>query len=596
MIRCIYCLIVVLAAYGSLSAHTPRLTWSTMQTYSYEDLSDFVRRYAGMYPLDYGTMGAPLYFRPWNLEPWNVQVELNGHLQNRRYDGLYDVNLQPVIELESIGIAYAGGSPTGTIKLESRNLHSDVANTELQIREGFYKHGSVEFAHGQPIYKTADLELTGRLLWYDGLRLGTTASRLGRVRAKAGADLSSEWRAEVTYSGSNDEADFPLNSHGIETEREEALLVVAPRDSIQMKLAPRVRLFVRKDREHWGSTFKTRELQYGWTAEIGRSFGIQRVTLTQSTALSDIEFPGMENHKDVLLWASLRDSIQLQRLIVSGAARLKREDPRSWRDSKQLALGSDGNLRVTYKASSAVQSRIGVSYCESVPAPAWWNGQYRISDRPHIFSREFSDINRVYAPDEQAANQSGADRFLTTLAGGTIQSRIGEFDLNFQMLDRRGEFANHFTVVNDTVKLVYDKAGDMSDKTGFSCSGTLPLRWGLRLESQWFVELDPNEVMRAVQTRAYSRLYFERQFFTAPLIVRSHISHEQIGAHEGFSSNGTQILQTEHIIGFRVSSTIHGVTLFWGTENFFGREYEYMPGFPLIGKEEYLGVNWKLWL
>ena len=38
-------------------------------TLPYEDLSDLLRRYPGMYPLDYGTMGAPMLFRPWRLEP-----------------------------------------------------------------------------------------------------------------------------------------------------------------------------------------------------------------------------------------------------------------------------------------------------------------------------------------------------------------------------------------------------------------------------------------------------------------------------------------------------------------------------------------------
>ena len=91
-------------------------------------------------------------------------------------------------------------------------------------------------------------------------------------------------------------------------------------------------------------------------------------------------------------------------------------------------------------------------------------------------------------------------------------------------------------------------------------------------------------------------MYFERSFFTAPLIIRSHISYEYIGPRVGYSERGIIQLHPANLIGFRLSGTIHGVTLIWGTENLFKQHYQLVPGYNMISKEEYIAVIWRLLL
>jgi hypothetical protein len=116
----------------------PIFRQADLLTLPYEDLSDLLRHYPGMYPLDYGNIGQPMLFRPWNMNPWQLRVERDGIPQNRIADGLYDPNLQPGSELDTIRYDYLASGGAGTFHLASRHLPVDSPYTEVQIREGFY--------------------------------------------------------------------------------------------------------------------------------------------------------------------------------------------------------------------------------------------------------------------------------------------------------------------------------------------------------------------------------------------------------------------------------------------------------------------------
>jgi hypothetical protein len=133
---------------------------------------------------------------------------------------------------------------------------------------------------------------------------------------------------------------------------------------------------------------------------------------------------------------------------------------------------------------------------------------------------------------------------------------------------------------------------------GISGGAVVPLRYGLRIESWWFAQSDNGDIASFADARGWTRLYFERAFFKSPLTIRSHISYEHIGRRTAFSDrfpNGVDI-GPNHLLGFRVSATIKGVTIIWGTENILKDHYSLMPGYPMIGKEEYLGFIWRLWM
>ncbi len=576
-------------------AHAGGFEWSSYQTYAFEDFGDFARRFPGLYPLDYGTLGAPQNFRPWNLAAWEFRVQNDGFPSNRRYDGLFDSNLQPVMELDRIEFSTLK-SPAGTIETFSRTIDSDTTTTELFIREGYYNYGAIDFAHGQKVYKESAFELTGRLNWYDGLRIGTSASRLNHVRGRISQPLAGGWTGMLTYSGAKNDAEFPLHPQGIITEREEAILQLLHADSTNISRANSATFYVRKDREIWGSTFHAREQLYGWRLVAAKSPGGHLVALKFAGSIADIRFPGMGRHIDLFSSAELSDKSELGILENELSIGVRREDPRDWSESKDVSPRPQASFKSTARATRQFSLFAGTAYHESVPGSAWWNGAYRVSDRPQIIAQEFADTSRVYASHRLAGEVVGVDRYLTTIAGVEMEGKWGKASANATWIDARGDFSSHFHVDNDTIRIAYDKSGERRDRVGVSASGVWPIAWGFQMESDWFVELDNADNSRALESRSYSRLYFERAFFKAPLVIRSHVSYEHLGTRGAFSDRGNQVLPSDHIAGFRVSATIHGVTLLWGTENFFARHYDLLPGYLMIRKEEYLGVNWKLQL
>jgi hypothetical protein len=132
---------------------------------------------------------------------------------------------------------------------------------------------------------------------------------------------------------------------------------------------------------------------------------------------------------------------------------------------------------------------------------------------------------------------------------------------------------------------------------GTMLSAQIPLKYGLRLDSWWFAQTESSIIFQTIDSRAYTRLYFERNFFRAPLTIRSHISMDYYGRRNAFSNvNSAQRFLPDYTVGFRISATIGGVSVIWGTENLLNRKYSIMPGYPMIGKEEYLAFMWRLLL
>ena len=140
------------------------------------------------------------------------------------------------------------------------------------------------------------------------------------------------------------------------------------------------------------------------------------------------------------------------------------------------------------------------------------------------------------------------------------------------------------------------RVGIRRRRLGYYGEADVPLRWGLRAQTWWFRQTTTNDLTGASRFAASARLYFEREFFTAPLILRSHISYEYVGKRTEYSDIGAALLPPAYLVGFRLSGTIKGVTLMWGTKNLLNQSYSLLPGYPRIGKEEYLLFIWRLWL
>jgi len=562
----------------------------------YEDLSDLLRRYPGMYPLDYGTLGAPMAFRPWNLHPWELRVERDGILQNRRFDGLYEPNLQPAGELETIRYDFLSGGAAGLFSLTTRTLKADTPYSEFQIREGYYGYGTVDFAHGQRLHRSLTLEMTGRLGWYDGMRT-PSASRATRVRGRVGMDLGRRWRAQATYSGSNVKTQFlPNPHHDYVPSRVEGILEVFEKDSLRTVWSPSLTIYSREDRETWGSPWRARELNSGLMAEVHAQLARQHFTFRHFDSWTDINFPGMTRRSELAMGLTACDSLALSVFALDLRAGIRRES--GWsasreRDQRWLA---DFSARAETQSWWNVRVRAGGSYSESAVPIGWWRGEYRLADRPLVIAPEMTNLMLDYA----GAHQGGppVDRYLGSEVGVRWSRGPALCDVAMMTIARPGDFSSRFVLADTAVRLIHERDPNQKTQVGLAGGAVVPLWYGLRIESWWFRQANNSDVGESSDARGWSRLYFERAFFKSPLTIRSHLSYEYLGKRWAFSDRfpAGVFIGPSHLFGFRVSATVRGVTLIWGTENVLKESYSFMPGYRMIAKEEYLSFIWRLWL
>jgi hypothetical protein len=587
MIRTFWILILLTAPTVSGLAQGPVLSYRYPWTLSYEDLSDILRRYPAMYALDYGTLGAPMLFSPWHLHPWELRAERDLVPLNRRGDGLFDPNLQPASELDTIRYTFLDGWAAGQFHFQTRSVANDTPYTEFQIREGYNGYGTVDVLHGQRMYRSMTLDVSGRLGWYNGLR-PNTASRLVSLRGKVGFDVGLRWRAGITYAGSHDDADFPLVTGGFYTEREEAVFAIDEKDTVRTVLGPALRLYIRQDRENWGGAFHMREGLGGWVAQAHATLPRQKLLFRHEGSYAEIDYPGAPALFETAAGLFVQDSVDMRVVGVRVFASLRGEvvanDPRdpAWKSLPSGGIEGVLPLNVTLAAFA------GVHYVDELWPVAWSHAVYRVANRPLLIAPVFADNVSTYEGRER-----GRDEYRKALAGMRFHSGDASIELAGMMVDRSGTLAEQF-IQSDTVITSAQRYSANDGKFGMSVTAQVPLWNGLRLDS-WVATQGAQQAGQD-ETHAFSRLYFEHAYFKAPLIVRAHISHEYLGRREAYSDRGSMTLSAANIAGFRLSATIEGVTLMWGVDNFLAQHYMILPGYKMIAREEYISVIWRLWL
>ncbi|MBI5059113.1 hypothetical protein HZB60_04940 [candidate division KSB1 bacterium] len=587
-------LIALLASPQAMRAQGPVLTARTGLTWSYEDLSDWLRRYPGMYVQDYGVLGAPTVIQPWGMAPWLTGARKDGISQSRVGDGLYDSNLQPPAELDSLDFQF-GTDGVGRFSEWTRTIPSDSPYTELQIREGYYNFGSVDLAHGQQIYGRSAIELTGRLVWYDGLRQGVSDSRFNRLRGRYRFHLGRRIASTISYGGSSVQANSQIEARGARNEREEGALTLMQADSFRTALNPRLSCYIRRDRERWNSAFNARELVRGWQVSADADYRANRLTLMHEGSYADLRYPGIGDYTETTLDLRLDDRLVLGRVNLQATAEARRADVSFVASEAEFGWLSNARVEGDVALLQGVSLTAATGYHEHGAPSAWRGTRYRIADRPLLISREFSDLDRYYVARIDGHAPGGIDRLLNSSVGAKWMRGTAEFAVRLLTVDRRGAFSNQFVLRGDTVTLAYARGGD-ADHLGAASDFDMPVKFGVRVQGSCFTELDSREPARARELRGIGRVYFERDFLTAPLTLRSHLSYEHIGRRRAVSDIADQLLGPTHLVGFRLSATIHGVTLVWGADNLLAQHYYVIPGYLMIRKEEYLGVQWRLWL
>jgi hypothetical protein len=597
LIRVAAALAAVLPAY----AQFPLFTQEDLRTLPYEELGDVLRKYPGMYPLDYGTPGAPMLFRPWSLLPWECRAEMDGIPQNRLGDGLYDSNQQPVSELGAMGFDFLNGGAAGMFALSSRTFPVGSQYAELHVRRGYYNYTDGDFTYSRKIVRRLTLEIDGRMAVYSTVNRYAhpwkqeNGSWSRRIRSQLGFDAGRTWRGTFTYAASSYQARSSVSPFHPYYERRDGILKLAQQDAQRGSFAPSLSFYLRQDREEWGNPLALREMDRGWILEGHARLPHQRFTFEQSGVVATMDYPGIKQTYELAASLAVRDLISLRWVSGRAFASLRKES--YWRQDSpyEASLLPDIGFAGHSRSYHNLYLLGGTEYVEEMVPLAWRYGSFRIGGRPLLIAPEFADLQDRYA-GVLPGHLPGLDRYLKSELGLGWQRQAASINVELLRIDRPGRFANHFLVDSDRVYLWNRPQPGGDVKWGISGAASVPLGYGFRLDSWWFAQAKGVRQRRAEDSRGYSRLYYEESFFKCPLVLRSHVSYERLGTRNAFSEHEAVHLHAANLVGLRLSATVRGFSLIWGVDNIFKQRYSILPGYPIVAREEFLGLLWSAWL
>lgn len=589
-------LALLLIAAMFCTARAQVLTHDRMSTMAYEDLSDWIRRLPGLYPMDYGVAGAPVIFRPWNTQPWMLGAQRDGIPWNRVSDGLYDSNLDSPEGIESIGLRFDGLSPMGTLDIRGRSLPNDSATTEVVLREGYYGFGRVDFAHAQKFSDKLSAEGRGRLFWYDGLRFETSKSRFYNLSGKLNAKLSEKWNGSLEYGGSDVDAQAPVAFKVDEIFRRPQ--IYSEREYGTAKLNRNGDVFdvefglhARQDRENRDPYFGLREKFWYGYAEGKYAKGQTEASVRIAGELADFVFPGVDQTSEnaIVVNASAHHDFKFLDARARLLRRTKTENARAFKtnlDDPDESIWASVESKKFAGLSAVAEASKGRK-----SAPQFWlYANYPTYYRDILVDDRFADSTYYGGHWQGFEARYEQDEFYVLSGGLNFSHGSTNAQVRWTRLDTG---PNRFLVSNDTLFYYMGDHGK-NPWQGPSLDCDVALTKSFRLQSTSFISVDINGLGRAIDTRSFSRLLFNRDFFKSPLHITSYIAHEMIGNHDAVSEYEAHNVGPTHMLHFRVEGTIEGVTLIWGVENLTGQHYQYLPGFTMISKEEYFGMRWIL--
>jgi len=598
--KCVMLVVALLVARPA-GAQFPVLTHDDLLSLPYEELGDVLRKYPGMYPLDYGTPGAPMLFRPWNLLPWECRAELDGIPQNRLGDGLYDSNQQPVSALGMIGFDFLNGGAAGTINMESRTFPVDSQYVEVHLRRGYYNYADGDLTYSRKLYRRVTLEINSDMAVYSTVNRYSHAwkqedgSWSRRIRSQLGFDVGHAWRGTLTYAAASYQAQSSISPYHPYYERRDGILTLEQQSARRSTLAPTLKLYLRQDREEWGNPLALREMDRGWVMEGHARLPHQHVTFAQSGVIATMDYPGIKQTYELAASISVRDSVESRWVSGNAFASLRKES--YWRQGSayEAYLLPDGGFSGRSVPYHNLYLLGGVEYLEESVPLVWRYGSFRIAGRPLLIAPEFTDLQDRYA-GVLPGHLPGLDRYFKSEVGLGWQLQTSNVNLELLRIDRPGHFANHFVTDSENVYLWRRPQPGGDVKWGVSGAASVPLGYGFLLDSWWFAQAKGARQRRAEDSRGYSRLSFERRLFAWPLVFRSHISYERLGVRNAFSERETMRLPAANLVGVRLSASVRGFSLIWGADNIFKQRYSILPGYPIVAREEFFGLLWTAWL
>ena len=572
-------LILMAAAFLPVSVNAGENIYETdSETYEsiyYEDMGDVLTTIPGVFQYDLGLFGQPLYIFS---ELGTPKVFLYGIPLNSHYTGLYDYNQSSPNYLKRITLD--NGSEAGLISAEGavncfpRTFDPEIPYSRINYRDGYYGLGVVDFIFAQKLGAYHGFQIGGRISEFNGRR-SFSEHKMEQFRGALYWRRPQGWDLTAVFITNRNKTQITQTTDRRLAARSDFFLTA--QDSLSQ--SSMVIHYYSTEDDYYGKPDPSEE---GYDLKLQRNFHHRSFQFRPSLYLNWYKVNSGNGSAE-----NQASAVGNITTLYSFSENLSAETAFSLEAGRDMLPGA----ALTFTAQIDERSKASLSLERSGKSPAFICRTYDLTAENVYLPG--SDIWEL-PPDAEIEPNYNLDPEITNAVRAFGDFKIGDFiSMKPSLFFKRLE--NHLRLCHtggNTYAWLNDESCNIS---GAGTELFLGRRRGFGMKIAY--TLQSMDEWRNFIPASYGQCWidYRNRAFEDNLDYAIEIHGRYIGERQGEIGGVHKTLGDDNIWGVRFTFKIGDFTLFWGNENIFARQYEIIPGYKMIHREEVWGVNWIFW-
>jgi len=544
----------------------------------HDDTGDILNTIPGLFLYDLAMLGQPLYF---NGFYGGSEVLLYGIPFKNHYFDLTDYNLLPPGYIEKITLfpSFVEGnlSAEGLTNITPRFYFTENPYSRVNYRDGYYGLGVADFIFSQKLHQNYGFQVGGRISEFNG-RLNNSSLDGTNLRGQFHWQNESGSEFDLVYLSNRNKAGITNSSDHRNLLRTDVYLlgqhpiVGEPLQAV---------LHYSSGEENYG--FRPDPSEIGFDFKLFRNFKMGSMIVQPATLFSWYRMESGEGYD-----YTLTDNISTLSAYIPLFKRLSIDAAGSWYSGVKNFPGASMTLRLDVIDQLRLNGNISRSGRSAAP--------YTRNDYDEegdlflpggILWRISSDKTLIGNKELEPVNTNSA-RFFADLRFGDA------FSFTPSVFAKQVENPIVITSAGADTALTWANGPEeiISGAGAQLKTGSL---YGFRFSMSWTFHNPEEQADFVPQNWGYCWLNYEKKLFEDQLLLVLGIHGKYMSEREGVYNGTYWKGGDENVWGARIIFNVSDFSIFWGNENIFSKEYEVVPGYPMIHREEVWGVNWVFW-
>ncbi|MCX6640075.1 MAG: TonB-dependent receptor [bacterium] len=546
--------------------------------FDYEEFGDLIRVMPGFYPLDQAGYAQPDRALFFGWSPDVLSINFKGRELRDFLLGSPELGWVPPHSLSNIIFQpFAIQAPGAKMDVVLKELQNSPPSSHVGARDGYYGLGNIDFdlaekitpavglngggevsTYGGRQYHSAGygLNLRAEVVWHDSIRMSENSNRVWG------------WWG-VTQNRRNAQVSFKTASYKRERYETDAVLHWRSH-AVRGYGVQQIDTYGSNGEDLWEELGVITQSPYGRTrfdGELKLQAALARWRL-KSQNWSTTSFGGLSNF---LVWRA-SDILDVQTFLGLDL-------------SDDFTPARHLGVRTDFTVYQGIRLFLAASQHQQNPSRLEASADYTHSDHYWPYSPVFFQYPSL---DVQGTHSLKNETYSNASFGGEIKSRF--VDCNLAVAHYRVEDQISWVVDGNVIRSINSNSLDSkgilgsvglkpSDQIEIGGTGSyLPLHSG---EQRIFPE-----VIWHVWTQ------YRQPAFQNHLDLRFKVWGDFWGQRWLPVPGGWEAHPNDFVLSARISARLYGVQIFWGVNNILDRNYELLPGFTMMHKEEVWGVSW----